>query len=131
MEKQAGFYKYYEDTPESYIQIAMQLGVLYQTLEDYEKSIEILLLCKTICRHMYNLYLLGVVYDELGTSYVLSGDQITGLYYYNKSLVAKSKNGNEKGQMITFQHMIQLCVENSIDKKQVQRITELCIEEQV
>lgn len=69
-EKQSGFCTYYEDTPETYIQIAIQLGVLYQTLKDYEKSIKILLLCKTVCRHIYNLYLLGQVYDELGTSYV-------------------------------------------------------------
>lgn len=129
--KTSGFYTYCEDTPESYIQIAMHLGVLYQTLENYEKSIEILLLCKTVCRHMYNLYLLGQVYDELGTSYVLSGNQITGLYYYNKSLIAKSKNDNKRGQMITFQHMIQLLDENSIDKEQVKRITERCVEEQI
>ena len=131
IEKKSGFYTYYEDNPESYIQIAIHLGVLYQTQEDYEKSIEILLLCKTVCRHMYNLYILGQVYDELGTSYVLSGDQITGLYYYNKSLIAKSKNGNKKGQMITVQHMIQLLDENSFDKEQAQRIAELCIKEQV
>ena len=80
---------------------------------------------------MYNLYLLGQVYDELGTSYILSGDQITGLYYYNKSLIAKSKNGNQRGQMITFQHMAQLLDVSSVDQEQTQRITWLCAKEQV
>lgn len=130
-EKKSGFCIYYEDTPETYIQMAIQLGVLYQILENYEKSIEILLLCKTVCRHIYNLYLLGQVYDELATSYVLSGNQVAGLYYYNKSLIAKSKNGNKRGQIITFQHMIQLLDENSIDKEQAQRILKLCVEERV
>lgn len=128
-EKKSGFFIYYEDTPESYIQIAIQLGVLHQTLENYEKSIEILLLCKTVCRHIYNLYLLGQVYDELGTSYILSGNQVAGLYYYNKSLIVKSKNGNIRGQLITFQHMLQLLDENAVDKEQAQRITKLCLEE--
>lgn len=131
IQKKSGLCIYYEDTPESYIQMAIQLGVLYQTLENYEKSIEILLLCKTVCRHIYNLYLLGQVYDELGTSYVLSGNQVAGLYYYNKSMIVKSKNGNKKGQMITFQHMMQLLDENSIDKEQAQRIAKLCVEERV
>lgn len=130
-EKNSGLYTYYEDTPESYIQIALQLGVLYQTLENYEKSIEILLLCKTVCKHIYDLFLLGQVYDELGTSYALSGNKIEGLYYYNKSLIAKSKIGNKKGQMITFQHMIQLLDIHSIDKEQVRRMSELCAEAEV
>lgn len=131
VQKTSGLYIYYEDTPESYIQMAIQLGVLYQALGNYEKSIEILLLCKAVCRYMYNLYLLGQVYDELGTSYILSGDQITGLYYYNKSLIAKSKNGNQRGQMITFQHMAQLLDVSSVDQEQTQRITWLCAKEQV
>lgn len=130
VEKNMGLMQYYEDSPEAYIQVAIQLGVLHQIKGDYQKSIEVLLLCKSACKSMYNLFLLGQVYDELGTSYILSGNQVIGFYYYNKSLIAKQKCNNKHGIKITLGHLFMLC-RKELGTVQYRKIIELCNKEQV
>lgn len=89
-----------------YLQIAILLATINQERGNYSLSIEILLLCKAVCREQRLMLFLGQVYHELGTSYTLSGNARNGLYYYHKSLAIKRKIGNINGLTITTETLI-------------------------
>ena len=100
--RKSGLMVYTEDSPEAYINMLIHLGVLYQTKNDLAESIEIFCVSKAICQHFSRLDLLGQVYDELGTSYMMLGKPELAGYYFVKSVNAKAIINNSKGIEISI-----------------------------
>lgn len=129
----SGFMTYYEESPMAYINMLIHLGVLHQTKEKFNESISLLLVAKTICQHYSNFQLLGQVYDELGTTYMMSGNQLLAGYYFMKSVNAKKLIGNERGIEITLQKLLMsaLIDSHSISSPEATRLKKIISEERI
>ena len=133
IEQKTGFMVYVEKSPLAYIYMLIHLGVLNQEIGNLEESLKILFVSKTICQHLSRIDLLGQVYDEIGTTYLLLGEPELANYYYFKSIKAKKIIGNENGIEITLSHQL-LCVMNyptSINSSEAMRLRNLVKEERV
>lgn len=128
-----GLMIYSEESPKAYIDTLIHLGVLYQALQEYEKSLEILRVSKAICQHYSLLMLLGKVYDEIGTTYMQMDEGERAEYYFKKSLVVKSCIKNERGINITIQKAIMLTLRHPelMNKDITQRLDRMIREERV
>ena len=131
--KTGGLMVYAEESPESYINMFIHLGVLYQTMKKLDESITILLVAKTICQHFSRLDLLGQVYDELGTSYMFLGESELAGYYFVKAVKAKEIINNRKGIEISIQKHILCTLSNphSFESKEQIRLQNLVLKERI
>lgn len=111
----------------------IHLGVLYQTKNDLAESIEIFCVSKAICQHFSRLDLLGQVYDELGTSYMMLGKPELAGYYFVKSVKAKAIINNSKGIEISIQKHILCMLSNPrlLESEETIRLRNLISEERI
>lgn len=133
VEQKSGFMVYYEESPMAYINMLIHLGVLHQTKEDLDESISLLLVAKTICQHYSNFQLLGQVYDELGTTYMMRGNQLLAGYYFMKSVNAKKLIDNKRGIEITLQKHLMSALRDpqSINSPEATRLQKIISEERI
>lgn len=133
VQRTSGLMVYVEESPEAFINVLIHLGVLYQSKNRIEESIQILLVSKTICQHFSRFDLLGQVYDELGTSYVLLGQLELAGYYFVKSVKAKEIIKNTRGIEITIQKhiMFSLRYPQMMLSEEASRLHSLILEERI
>lgn len=133
VQRTSGCMVYVEESPETFINGLIHLGVLNQSKNRLKESIRILLVSKTICQHFSRFDLLGQVYDELGTSYALSGQLELAGYYFVKSVKAKEIIHNIKGIEITIQKHIIFSLRNPqmMFSKEASRLHSLILEERI
>lgn len=131
--KTSGLMIYADDSPEAYINMLIHLGVLYQTKNDLDESIKILLVSKAICQHFSKLDLLGQVYDELGTSYMMLGKLELAGYYFIKSVNVKAIINNSKGIEISIKKHMLCALSNpeSLESEEALRLRNLISEERI
>lgn len=103
IKQSSGFVVYYEESPMAYINMLIHLSVLHQSKGEFDESLSLLLVAKTICQHYSNFQLLGQTYDELGTTYMMLGNQLMAGYYFIKSVNAKKFINNKRGIEITLE----------------------------
>lgn len=101
VKESTGLMEYYAESTEHYLPELVQLAILYQAKNDFEKSNSLLEIAKTCCKRHYEWRLLGEVYDELGSNNRCLGKFEEALYYYGKALKAKMFIGNYRGLSIT------------------------------
>ena len=131
--KQSGLMAYKEDSPEAYINMLIHLGVLYQEEKNLAESIEIFYVSKAICQHYSRLDLLGQVYDELGTSYMMIGKPELAVYFFVKSVKAKEIINNRKGIEISIQKHILCTLSNPrlLESEEIIKLRNLISEERI
>lgn len=112
MRKTTGLMIYYKDSSETYIQTLIHLAVIYQSMQEYEKAIEILNISIACCKQHLLYKLLGLSYDELGLTYQMMGNVSLAMYYYIKSIRAKEIIQNKKGIEITMNKIFICMISN-------------------
>ena len=112
VQKQTGLMIYYKKSSEVYIQALIHLAVIYQAMEEYEKTIEILNISISCCKQHLLYKSLGLTYDELGLTYQLEGNMPLAMYYYTKSISAKEIVKNQKGIEVTMNKIFVCMISN-------------------
>lgn len=112
VQKRTGLMIYYRKSSEVYIQALIHLALIYQAMEEYEKTIEILNISISCCKQHLLYKFLGLTYDELGLTYQLKGNISLAMYYYTKSIRAKEIVKNQKGIEVTMNKIFVCMISN-------------------
>lgn len=112
VQKTTGVMIYYKESSEVYILALIHLAVIYQSMQEYEKAIEILNISIACCKQHLLYKFLGLSYDELGLTYQMIGNVSLAMYYYIKSIRAKEIVQNKKGIEITTNKILVCMISN-------------------